>query len=98
MNLLHRVIILNLLKKGKKIPIVGKFFSVIEEWINVFKNTAKEIKCEMVLLAMGFVGPEKSPLISDFGLELDNRGNIKRADNFETNVENVFVAGDAGAD
>ncbi len=59
-------------------------------------NSAKEIKCEMALLAMGFVGPEKSPLISDFGLELDNRGNIKRADNFETNVENVFVAGDAG--
>lgn len=36
--------VLNILQKGKKIPIVGKFFTTIEEWIKLFKNAAKEMK------------------------------------------------------
>lgn len=59
-------------------------------------GSEQEIKCEMVLLAMGFTGPESSPLIEDFGLALDNRGAIARDDVYRTNQENVFVCGDAG--
>lgn len=36
--------IINLLKKGKNIPIVGKFFKTIESWVGVFKKAGKEIK------------------------------------------------------
>ena len=59
-------------------------------------GTEKEIPADLVFLAMGFVGPEKSELLSQLEVEYDERGNIKRGSNFETNVEGVFVAGDAG--
>ena len=59
-------------------------------------GTEKEIPADLVFLAMGFVGPEKSELLSQLEVELDERGNIKRDSSFATNVEGVFVAGDAG--
>ena len=46
---------------------------------------------------MGFTGPEQdNGLVGQLGLELDERGNIRRDAEFRTNVRNVFVAGDAG--
>ena len=45
---------------------------------------------------MGFTGPERGPLVDQLGLDLDARGNIARASNYATNVDGVFVAGDAG--
>ncbi|CAB4770588.1 unannotated protein [freshwater metagenome] len=45
---------------------------------------------------MGFIGPEKSPLLTQLEVELDDRGNIRRNENFETTTEGVFVCGDAG--
>ncbi len=51
---------------------------------------------DLVLLAMGFTGPEKSPLLDEFGVELDGRGNVARDDRWMTNVDGVFVAGDMG--
>ena len=45
---------------------------------------------------MGFTGPEKSELLDQLEIELDERGNIKRNGEFQTNQEDVFVAGDAG--
>jgi len=59
-------------------------------------GTEKEIKCDFVFLAMGFTGPEKSPLISQLEVDLDDRGIIKRDKDFQTTQEGVFVAGDAG--
>ncbi len=56
----------------------------------------RHVKADLVLLAMGFTGPERGPLVEQLGLELDARGNIARADNYATNVDGVFVAGDAG--
>jgi glutamate synthase (NADPH/NADH) small chain len=60
------------------------------------EGSEREIPADLVFLAMGFVGPEKSDLLSQLEVELDDRGNIKRDDDFATNVEGVFVAGDAG--
>jgi glutamate synthase (NADPH/NADH) small chain len=54
------------------------------------------IKADVVLLAMGFTGPEPAPYVEQLGLELDARGNIKRDAQFATASEGVFVAGDAG--
>jgi glutamate synthase (NADPH/NADH) small chain len=66
----------------------GKFTSV--------PGTEKEIPADFVVLAMGFTGPEKSPLLTQLEVELDERGNIKRNQQYETNSEGVFVCGDAG--
>ena len=51
---------------------------------------------QLVLLAMGFVGPEKGKLLSDLGVELDERGNVARDGEFMTSVDGVFAAGDMG--
>ncbi len=59
-------------------------------------GSEKEIPADLVFLAMGFTGVEKSPLVSQLEVELDNRGNIARNENFESTSEGVFVCGDAG--
>ncbi len=66
----------------------GKFEKVV--------GSEREIPADLVFLAMGFIGPEKSELISQLEVELDARGNIKRDKDFATSVDGVFVAGDAG--
>jgi len=53
-----------------------------------------EIPADLVLLAMGFVGPEKSALLSDLGVTLTDRGNVARDARWMTNVPGVFTAGD----
>jgi glutamate synthase (NADPH/NADH) small chain len=53
-----------------------------------------EIPADLVLLAMGFVGPERGPLVNDLGLKLTDRGNIWRDARWMTNVPGVFTAGD----
>lgn len=60
------------------------------------EGTDFELEADLVLLAMGFVGPEKAGLLTDLGVELTGRGNVGRSDNFETSVPGVFVAGDMG--
>ncbi|CAB4751020.1 unannotated protein [freshwater metagenome] len=45
---------------------------------------------------MGFVGPAKSPLLTQLEVELDERGNIRRDENFQSSSEGVFVCGDVG--
>lgn len=57
-------------------------------------GTQKEFPCQLVLLAMGFLGPEKTGPIGDLGLEVDNRGNVKADANYKTSVDGVFAAGD----
>ena len=64
--------------------------------ITPVEGTEQEIPAELVLLAMGFVGPEPDTVVAQLGVALDERGNIKRDNNYATNVEGVFVCGDAG--
>ena len=59
-------------------------------------GTERELKADFAFLAMGFTGPEKSALIEQLEVELDERGNIKRDANFQSSEESIFVAGDAG--
>jgi len=59
-------------------------------------GSEKEIPADLVFLAMGFTGVEKSELIAQLEVELDNRGNVKRDEKFATSVEGIFVCGDAG--
>jgi glutamate synthase (NADPH/NADH) small chain len=63
--------------------------------IEAIAGTEFEVPAELVLLAMGFVGPERT-LAEQFKLDLDTRGNIARDSSYASNVPGVFVAGDAG--
>jgi glutamate synthase (NADPH/NADH) small chain len=59
-------------------------------------GTEKELPADFVFLAMGFTGPEKTALIEQLEVELDERGNIKRGLDYQSSQEGIFVAGDAG--
>ena len=67
--------------EGKRVPTPG---------------TEKEIEADLVLLALGFSGPEVTPAVSEIEIAVDQQNNFARMDNFGTELEGVFVAGDAG--
>lgn len=56
-------------------------------------GTERIIPCELALLAVGFVGPQKEGLLEQLKVEINDRGNVADS-NYKTNVENVFAAGD----
>ncbi len=60
------------------------------------EGSEREIPAQLVLLAMGFTGPEQDGVVEQLGVELDDRGNVKRDDDYQASVAGVFVAGDAG--
>jgi len=60
------------------------------------EGSEREIPAQLVLLAMGFLGPEKPGLVEQLGVDLDERSNVKRDKHFMSSVPGVFVAGDAG--
>lgn len=66
----------------------GKFVKV--------EGSEFELEVDLVLLAMGFVGPEKEGLLTDLEVKLTERGNVARGGDFDTSVPGVFVAGDMG--
>ena len=78
-----RALVLNEVQmvNGKFVPVAG---------------TRRELRADLVLLALGFVGPEKGSWLDQLGVALDERGNVARDDEYRTNVEGVFVAGDMG--
>jgi glutamate synthase (NADPH/NADH) small chain len=67
----------------------------VDDKFQPIEGTEQEIPAELVLLAMGFVGPEREGLVEQLGVELDERGNIVRDSSYTTTVDGVFVAGDA---
>ena len=56
-------------------------------------NSARELPADLVLVAMGFVGPER-PVVEQLGVKLTERGNVWRDKNWMTSVPGVFTAGD----
>jgi glutamate synthase (NADPH/NADH) small chain len=59
-------------------------------------GTDFELKCDFVFLAMGFVGPQREGMLEQLGVELDERGNVRRDPTFATSLPKVFAAGDMG--
>ncbi|MFK7816492.1 MAG: glutamate synthase subunit beta [Gammaproteobacteria bacterium] len=57
-------------------------------------GSEQTIPCDLALLAMGFVGPEKPGMLEQLDVELDARGNVICDPNWMTNVDGVFTAGD----
>jgi glutamate synthase (NADPH/NADH) small chain len=81
---------------------VKKLLAVRLEWTPDRRNFQEvpgsefELDVDLVLLAMGFLGPVQEGLVKDLGLELDGRQNIKADPNtYQTSVPGVFAAGDA---
>jgi glutamate synthase (NADPH/NADH) small chain len=66
----------------------GKFIKI--------EGTDFELPCELVLLAMGFLGPQKEGMLDELGVKLDTRGNVARDKDFMTSIPGIFVAGDMG--
>ena len=60
------------------------------------EGTERELQADLVLLALGFVGPEKSSWIDQLGVQIDPRGNIVRNDDYMSSTKGIFVAGDMG--
>jgi glutamate synthase (NADPH/NADH) small chain len=63
--------------------------------MNEIPGTERDWPADLVLLALGYVGPDPGNVIAKLGLELDECGNIKTDENYATNVAKTFAAGDA---
>jgi glutamate synthase (NADPH/NADH) small chain len=58
-------------------------------------GSEKIIPCELVLLAMGFVHPQKEGLIDELDVELDERGNVRATEKeFKTSIAKIYTCGD----
>jgi glutamate synthase (NADPH/NADH) small chain len=60
------------------------------------QGTETRMEADMVLLALGFAGPETDGLVADLGVEVTRRGTLQRGTDYMSSVPGVFVAGDAG--
>ena len=76
-----------------------KALKIVEvEWkgnnVNEIVGTEREVPCELVLLAMGFLHTQHHGLLDQLGVEYDERGNVK-CRSYQTSVESIFAAGDS---
>jgi glutamate synthase (NADPH/NADH) small chain len=76
---------------GSKVELVRKDGRMSFEAIH---GSEFEMDADLVLLAMGFLGPERQGLLSDFGVKLTDRGNVWRDERWMTSERAVFTAGD----
>ncbi len=60
------------------------------------EGSQREVPAQLVLLAMGFTGPQQTGLVDQLGVDLDERGNVSRDGAYMSSRPGVFVAGDAG--
>ena len=78
---------------------VKKLHGVRLEWagskFTEIPGSEFELDADLVLLAMGFLGPVQEGLVKDLGLELDQRQNIKTGPDYMSSLPGVFAAGDA---
>jgi glutamate synthase (NADPH) small chain len=71
--------------------------TILEDGRPVFQKvvgTEFELECDLVLLAMGFIGTERRGVVDELGVEVDPRGAVAASREWSTNVDGVFVCGD----
>lgn len=81
----------------KKLSCINVAFEKDAKGCPVMKEvpgTEFDIEADLVILALGFLHPEKKGPIEELSLELDVRGNIKTDENYMTSVKGIFAAGD----
>lgn len=76
------------LEYGEKDPVTGR------RPMKEIPGSDFEIDCDLVFLAMGFLGPVAEGMLNDTGIILDERGNVKTGADYMSNVPGVFAAGD----
>jgi glutamate synthase (NADPH/NADH) small chain len=85
---------------GRVSAIVGRRVRAVEEGgrtrFEPVGSEPVELRADLVLLAMGFLGSRAEGLVEQLGARLDERGNVARDSHFATDAEGVFCAGDAG--
>jgi glutamate synthase (NADPH/NADH) small chain len=84
---------------GRNGKVVGLELDEVRFVDGVFEpvpDTRRTLQADLVLLALGFVGPERGSWLDRLGVEFDQRGNVSRSDDYRTNLDKVFVAGDMG--
>ena len=62
--------------------------------VTVAPGSSRDIRADLVLLAIGFEGTEEQPLLSQFGITRNRRGSLDAASDWQTSAPGVFVAGD----
>lgn len=70
--------------------------AMIDGRLQEVAGTGRELAADVVLLALGFVGPEKAGWLEQLGVDHDERGNVARDANYMSSIPGVFVAGDMG--
>jgi glutamate synthase (NADPH) small chain len=83
-------------KNGKVTGLEAHEVKMVNGRFEKVEGTDFTLEADLVLLAMGFVGPEKPGLLTDLGVGYDQRGNVQRDKNWATNIPGVYVAGDMG--
>jgi glutamate synthase (NADPH) small chain len=76
--------------------VAGLVVAEVDEKFQPVEGTEQELPGQLVLLAMGFLGPEKGALLTDLDVSLDGRGNVVRDPDWMTSADGVFVCGDMG--
>ena len=83
-------------ENGKLTSIKGNEVKMVDGRFQAVEGTDFEYPAELVLLAMGFTGPQQAGLLNDLGVGYTDRGNVVRGNEFDTDIDGVFVAGDMG--
>ncbi|MGN5237737.1 glutamate synthase subunit beta [Rhodococcus sp. SJ-3] len=83
-------------KDGKVTALKAHEVQMVNGKFEKVEGSDFELEADLVLLAMGFTGAEKPGLLTDLGVDFDQRGNVARSSEWNTNVDGVFVAGDMG--
>jgi glutamate synthase (NADPH) small chain len=76
--------------------VTGLVICDVDEKFAPIEGTERTLPAQLVLMAMGFVGPEKGPLLEGLEVSLDPRGNVARGPGWMTDTDGVFVCGDMG--
>jgi glutamate synthase (NADPH/NADH) small chain len=77
-------------ENGRLVALHGERLDVLDA-----PGTSIRIPADVLILALGFLGPDTKALIAEFGVALDARGNIAIDDRYATSVPGVYCAGDA---
>ncbi|ANI90987.1 glutamate synthase subunit beta [Dietzia timorensis] len=83
-------------ENGKLTSIKGNEVKMVDGRFQAVEGSDFEFPADLVLLAMGFTGPQQAGLLNDLGVGYTDRGNVVRGGEFDTDIDGVFVAGDMG--
>jgi glutamate synthase (NADPH/NADH) small chain len=81
---------------GNVRALVAHQVEMVDGRFEKIEGTDFELPCELVLLAMGFLGPQQEGMLEQLGVERDERSNVKRDASFMTSEPGVFTCGDMG--